>query len=691
MPRDLDGTLTEALESGNFTAIIRGWLGDDQAMTYEIELLSYKINQVNLEAEFYYDAETLPTEITIERGVRITGQDWTLFSIPFTIKRWERQKKIFKIQGELATDSYYSEAGDVTYQVAIETWMASTSSIGFVPAYLNDVADWLDYQFFPAGKQIIINRLPLFQNLLRQKYFIYITDNGNSSPTLNKNPLVFSIDDVYNRALDHTIRLTHADRFSNYPKFANLFWRDENETITTTGSNNIPQHNLGYLESTADYPECFPFTVGGAAKCVGENLIATVPINLTYRTGDKVKFESPDGSQNFTCVLDVTEIFKAGTDNAWHLELRSLQYISNTEGGALPSTIERVSNYTPINTSYFTATLSETDNNLQAAMDTLDDHDHSALATTEGIQDIIGAMVSGNTETGIAVTYDDTNGKLDFDAQTAGDARYAPIAKGVTNGDTHDHKGGDGDTISHLDLSSIGTFTHSQLDDIHQTGWIPITATWTRTGNYTFTLVGDLTAVYRKGRKVRYKDGGSYEYGIILSSSFSGGNTTVTLITNTDYTMAAVALTDTYISIVENPEGFPGLFNFTPSWTNVSVGNGTVVAQYTVQNNQVKGFITLSYAAASPTTSITGQIKVAPPATAISYGVDYITVGASAMVDFGTALYMGEVIYQGSGSVFEVRCIVASGTYATWAATSGTVPFTFGANDIITIEFNYFM
>ena len=34
--------------------------------------------------------------------------------------------------------------------------------------------------------------------------------------------------------------------------------------------------------------------------------------------------------------------------------------------------------------------------------------------STENVQDIIGAMVSGNTETNIAVTYDDTNGKLNF-------------------------------------------------------------------------------------------------------------------------------------------------------------------------------------------------------------------------------------------------------------------------------------
>ena len=33
---------------------------------------------------------------------------------------------------------------------------------------------------------------------------------------------------------------------------------------------------------------------------------------------------------------------------------------------------------------------------------------------TEAIQDVVGGMVSSNTETNIAVTYDDTNGKLDF-------------------------------------------------------------------------------------------------------------------------------------------------------------------------------------------------------------------------------------------------------------------------------------
>ena len=40
--------------------------------------------------------------------------------------------------------------------------------------------------------------------------------------------------------------------------------------------------------------------------------------------------------------------------------------------------------------------------------------DISGLSFSENIQDIIGAMVSGNTETNISVTYDDTTGKLNF-------------------------------------------------------------------------------------------------------------------------------------------------------------------------------------------------------------------------------------------------------------------------------------
>ena len=43
-------------------------------------------------------------------------------------------------------------------------------------------------------------------------------------------------------------------------------------------------------------------------------------------------------------------------------------------------------------------------------------------------------------------------------------ATYAVVALGVTNGNTHDHSGGDGAQINHTTLSNIGTNTHAQID-----------------------------------------------------------------------------------------------------------------------------------------------------------------------------------------------------------------------------------
>jgi hypothetical protein len=46
-----------------------------------------------------------------------------------------------------------------------------------------------------------------------------------------------------------------------------------------------------------------------------------------------------------------------------------------------------------------------------------------------------------------------------------GDAAYAPIAKGVTNGDSHDHNGGDGGTIAYGSLSGTPTLYNQTVED----------------------------------------------------------------------------------------------------------------------------------------------------------------------------------------------------------------------------------
>ena len=49
--------------------------------------------------------------------------------------------------------------------------------------------------------------------------------------------------------------------------------------------------------------------------------------------------------------------------------------------------------------------------------------------TTEEVQDVVGDMVSGNTETNITVTYDDTSGKLNFNVAGAG--KFVEATSGI--------------------------------------------------------------------------------------------------------------------------------------------------------------------------------------------------------------------------------------------------------------------
>lgn len=121
-------------------------------------------------------------------------------------------------------------------------------------------------------------------------------------------------------------------------------------------------------------------------------------------------------------------------------------------------------------------------------------------------------------------------------------------------------------------------------------GWILVSEVWTRTGNHTYTVPGNKTGEYRKGTKVRYKDGGDFEYGVIGSSTFSSPSTTVTLISNTDYAMASNP-TDRYISYSENPEGFPQWFNWDANPQGFSAVPTSTAYRWTV----VGRLITLTY------------------------------------------------------------------------------------------------
>ena len=104
--------------------------------------------------------------------------------------------------------------------------------------------------------------------------------------------------------------------------------------------------------------------------------------------------------------------------------------------------------------------------------------DTNTQLTQEQVEDYVGGMVAGNTETGIAVTYEDGDGTLDFvvsDTTVAGDSGSTGITPGATltiagGSNVTTSMSGDTLTITATDTNTMGSgFTVSATTDSNAT------------------------------------------------------------------------------------------------------------------------------------------------------------------------------------------------------------------------------
>lgn len=192
------------------------------------------------------------------------------------------------------------------------------------------------------------------------------------------------------------------------------------------------------------------------------------------------------------------------------------------------------------------------------------------------------------------------------------------------------------------------------------TGWIEVTNTWTYASSSTVTVPSDATLKYQKGDKVRFKQGGGYKYFVVTNVA----STVLTLFGGSDYSVANSAITDIAFSRRENPFGFPELFNWTPSLTNIS---GYTVAKIKVTKDIVSIILVADYKNVTSSGIVTFSLPI-PVAQVVNFPI---------AVHNGTAWDVA--LCQIYSSQVDVRKTIAAGT---WAGTETNVRISLQASYI---------
>lgn len=244
----------------------------------------------------------------------------------------------------------------------------------------------------------------------------------------------------------------------------------------------------------------------------------------------------------------------------------------------------------------------------------------------------------------------------------------------------------DASSISVLDTGGnfTGTDVEAVLAEIFAagatTGWVSDSAnTWTRTGNQTFTVSGDRTAVFSKGTRLQWTQT-TVKYGVVVASSHAAGTTTVTIATNTDYVLTAAAISANSYSYAANPQGYPAYFNYTPTWkstgTQPALGNGTLVGFFTMVGARVS--VRIEFTVGSTSTFGTGFYTWSLPITAV-----FSTAGTAWVNDNGTAEFNARAY----AATVDLGIQVQNG--AATAYPQPTVPFTWATGDQVQAGLEY--
>jgi hypothetical protein len=124
---------------------------------------------------------------------------------------------------------------------------------------------------------------------------------------------------------------------------------------------------------------------------------------------------------------------------------------------------------------------------------------------------------------------------------------------------------------------------------------------------------------------------------------------------------------------------------YTPTFTNFTLGNGTVDASYVQVQKLVQVSVLMTLGS---TSSMTGQITISKPVTGTSLPSNRIPFGVARLGDSGTGTVIGYVRNDTTTRV-TIRPYNAASTYVTESSITASIPFPWAVNDTLDFSFVY--
>lgn len=216
-------------------------------------------------------------------------------------------------------------------------------------------------------------------------------------------------------------------------------------------------------------------------------------------------------------------------------------------------------------------------------------------------------------------------------------------------------------------------------------GWIAVTDSWSYASATTVTVPSDATTKYSVGDRIKFIQSATTKYFQVTAVA----STTLTLTGLSGVTVANAAISSIYYSKSFTPTGHSLAWqSWTPTWTNLTVGNGTQSAAYIQIGKTVHFRVGVVFGS---TTSVGGTVSLNYPVTAAAYSgsATVQTLGNAQFYDQSTGAVNKGIFVYNSTTAGNAQYFNVSGSLIVATNMGTTTPFTWATSDEVFITGTY--